>query len=145
MRCSGAGMRTRRSISIARPRASRGLVLRWRRMPSTIWSPMVKAGLSEVIGSWKIIDIWLPRNSRSAAAVSARDAGCTAIVAVPAARAIFILGPGRRLEPGDLGVDDGAIVGAGWRRPGRQELLKRNEIALRLVMEPTQLGERLVV
>ncbi len=25
-------------------------------MPSTIWSPTVKTGLSEVIGSWKIID-----------------------------------------------------------------------------------------
>ena len=31
---------------------------------SAIWSPQVKTGLSEVIGSWKIIEIWLPRTSR---------------------------------------------------------------------------------
>ena len=28
---------------------------------SAIWSPTVKTGLSEVIGSWKIIEISLPR------------------------------------------------------------------------------------
>ena len=41
---------------------------RWRTMPSTIWSPIVNAGLSEVIGSWKIIAIRSPRSSRIAAA-----------------------------------------------------------------------------
>ena len=30
-----------------------------------IWSPMVKTGFSEVIGSWKIIEILLPRMERS--------------------------------------------------------------------------------
>ena len=30
---------------------------------SAIWSPQVKTGLSEVIGSWKIIEIALPRMS----------------------------------------------------------------------------------
>ena len=41
---------------------------RWRpscgaRTASAIWSPTVKTGLSEVIGSWKIIEIELPRTS----------------------------------------------------------------------------------
>ena len=30
-------------------------------MASTIWSPQVKTGLSEVMGSWKIMDMRLPR------------------------------------------------------------------------------------
>ena len=34
---------------------------------STIWSPTVNAGLSEVIGSWKIIEMRLPRSSRISA------------------------------------------------------------------------------
>jgi hypothetical protein len=42
--------------------------------PSTIWSPIVNAGLSEVIGSWKIIAISLPRRSRIAQGEAA--AGC---------------------------------------------------------------------
>src|SRR5690554_5521499 len=32
---------------------------------SSIWSPMVCTGESELIGSWKIIAIWLPRMARS--------------------------------------------------------------------------------
>ena len=34
---------------------------RWRRSTSAIWVPTVNSGLSEVIGSWKIIAISLPR------------------------------------------------------------------------------------
>ena len=37
---------------------------------SAIWSPMVNAGLSEVIGSWKIIAMRSPRSSRIAPAAS---------------------------------------------------------------------------
>ena len=59
-------MRTRRSISIASVLASRPSIRRWRRITSTICSPMVNAGLSEVIGSWKIIEMRLPRSSRIA-------------------------------------------------------------------------------
>ena len=42
----------------------------WSRIASTIWSPTVKTGLREVIGSWKIMEIWSPRilRIRSAAA-----------------------------------------------------------------------------
>ena len=36
---------------------------RWRTTTSAIWAPIVKAGLSEVIGSWKIIAISSPRRS----------------------------------------------------------------------------------
>ena len=39
------------------------------RIVSINWSPIVKTGLSDVIGSWKIIEIWLPRMRR----ISRRD------------------------------------------------------------------------
>ena len=35
------------------------------RMASAIWSPTVNTGFSDVIGSWKIIAISLPRSARS--------------------------------------------------------------------------------
>src|SRR5260221_3714603 len=60
-------MRTRASMSTAWRRAETRSMARWRRIPSTICSPMVKAGLSEVIGSWKIIEMRLPRTARMAA------------------------------------------------------------------------------
>src|SRR6266850_1306149 len=63
-------MRTRRNISMACARASRGEVFRWRNSTSAICSPTGNAGLSEVIGSWKIIDSLSPRRSRSRAAGS---------------------------------------------------------------------------
>src|SRR5215469_15084996 len=71
-RRSGEGMRTRLSISIACSLACCLVTGRWRRITSTIWSPTVKAGLSDVIGSWKIIEIWLPRRSRISAGLSFR-------------------------------------------------------------------------
>ncbi len=37
---------------------------------SAICRPIVSTGLSEVIGSWKIIEIWLPRIARISASVS---------------------------------------------------------------------------
>ncbi len=86
MRRSGEGMRTRRSISIACSRACCFVTGRWRRMPSTIWSPTVKAGLSEVIGSWKIIEIWLPRRSLSSAGFSFRRSTPSKRISPPAMR-----------------------------------------------------------
>ena len=44
-------------------------------MPSTICSPTVNAGLSEVIGSWKIIEMRSPRSSRIAPAESLQQIG----------------------------------------------------------------------
>ena len=46
--------------------ACRAQALGARRTVSMIWSPMVNTGLSEVIGSWKIIEISAPRMRRSA-------------------------------------------------------------------------------
>ena len=43
-----------------------------RLIASRIWLPIVKTGLSEVIGSWKIIEISLPRTLRIAASPSPR-------------------------------------------------------------------------
>ena len=42
----------------------------WARIASTICWPTVWTGLSEVIGSWKIIDILLPRSLRRSSADS---------------------------------------------------------------------------
>ena len=42
---------------------------------SAIWRPMVNTGLSEVIGSWKIIDSWLPRMARMASRAAPADPG----------------------------------------------------------------------
>ena len=70
-RRSGSGMPTRRSISIGR--AARGAprsVLVEHGASRAIWRPMVISGLSEVIGSWKIIAISRPRMRRMAAASS---------------------------------------------------------------------------
>src|SRR4051812_14531153 len=58
-------MRTRRNISIAWVLASLLPILPCRRSTSATWSPTVKAGLSEVIGSWKIIERRAPRSSLS--------------------------------------------------------------------------------
>ena len=63
-------MPTSLSISIARARAARR-DSRWCTMAaSAIWSPTVNTGLSDVIGSWKIIAIWLPRMARSSRGAS---------------------------------------------------------------------------
>src|SRR5262245_30964340 len=51
---------------IARFSASAFESPRWRRSVSVIWVPIVSVGLSDVIGSWKIIEICLPRMSSSA-------------------------------------------------------------------------------
>ena len=56
-RCAGSGMRTQPQHldRLAATAASRDRS--WcSRIASAIWSPMVSTGLSEVIGSWKIID-----------------------------------------------------------------------------------------
>src|SRR3954471_10432127 len=57
-------MRTLRSISIASAFASFLLIFLCSRIISAICSPIVKAGLSELIGSWKIIAMRSPRSSR---------------------------------------------------------------------------------
>src|SRR6185503_6140801 len=60
-------MRTRRSISTEASCASLREIFWCRTRASAIWSPTRKAGLSEVIGSWKIIASLAPRRSRSRA------------------------------------------------------------------------------
>src|SRR5688572_18515761 len=57
-------MRTLRSISTALCSASFWEISLCLSNASATWSPTVNAGLSEVIGSWKIIDSWSPRRSR---------------------------------------------------------------------------------
>ena len=60
-RRSGSGMRTMRKSSSARARASGRVIPLCTRSPSVSCLPTVKTGLSEVIGSWKIMPISLPR------------------------------------------------------------------------------------
>ncbi len=54
-------MRTRSSISTARSQASLRDTFQWMRTASAICSPTVNTGLSEVIGSWKIMAMASPR------------------------------------------------------------------------------------
>src|SRR4029079_7645442 len=65
MRRSGSGMPTSRNSSTARLRAARPLMPTWRRSTSSSCQPTVNTGLSDVIGSWKIIEISAPRSLRS--------------------------------------------------------------------------------
>ncbi len=65
-------MRTFSSISSARARAAALPTPLWRRTASAIWSPILKAGFSEVIGSWNTIAIRSPRISDIAAGESPR-------------------------------------------------------------------------
>ena len=60
-RSRARGMPTRSISSTARSRAAGLLIFSWARICSTIWSPIRCTGLSEEIGSWKIIAISLPR------------------------------------------------------------------------------------
>ena len=58
---SGSGNCTFSNSAIALCRASRASSLRCVRIASITWSPQVKTGFSDVIGSWKIIAISPPR------------------------------------------------------------------------------------
>ena len=60
-RISGAVMPTRPISSTARSSAAAREAPLWRVSTSAICEPTVKAGLRLVIGSWKIIDMRLPR------------------------------------------------------------------------------------
>jgi len=65
-------MPTMASSSIARARACCGLIFMWISRPSVSWRPMDSTGLSEVIGSWKIMPISRPRTPRISSSVSLR-------------------------------------------------------------------------
>src|ERR1051326_7858379 len=68
-------MPTSSKSSAARPRAAAPSSARCRSSTSVICVPIVRVGLSAVIGSWKTIPIWLPRtssSSRSESVVSSR-------------------------------------------------------------------------
>ena len=58
-------MPTSCSPAIASSRASRWVTSRCSITASTSWLPTESTGLSDVIGSWKIIEISLPRSARS--------------------------------------------------------------------------------
>jgi len=63
-RLSASEMRTAFSASMARWRASAGDRLVWASMDSMSWRPIDSTGFSEVIGSWKIMAMRLPRMRR---------------------------------------------------------------------------------
>src|SRR6266508_1644967 len=64
MRRSARGMPTAFSNSRARLRATFFETSRWSCIASTSWAPIVCTGFNDVIGSWKIIAMSLPRISR---------------------------------------------------------------------------------
>ena len=63
-RRAGSEMPTMPRSSTARARASVWRIARWISRPSVSWRPTVRTGLSEVIGSWKIMPISRPRTRR---------------------------------------------------------------------------------
>ena len=70
--CSGAGTPTDRSASMARPVSSdRLMVGSCSAIASTSWTPMVRTGLNDVIGFWKIIPMSRPRIRRSSVSFAA--------------------------------------------------------------------------
>jgi hypothetical protein len=64
-------MPTRSSSRAASAIAAATVAPRWTTRLSAIWSPIVKTGFSEVIGSWKIMPTRLPRIRRNPASSSA--------------------------------------------------------------------------
>src|SRR6266542_4198015 len=66
--CPGSGMPTSSSSSSARLRALAPLMPMCSCRTSASWNPTVNTGLSEVIGSWKIIEMSAPRIARSSRA-----------------------------------------------------------------------------
>src|SRR6476620_4092641 len=71
MRRSGSGMPTSRSRSTARLRAARPDMPMCSRSTSSSCQPTVNTGFSDVIGSWKIIEMSAPRSLRSSPSGSA--------------------------------------------------------------------------
>ena len=82
-RCAGSGILTSRSISMAlsQRRRFRQILVQPHRLGDLLRRSSC-TGFSEVIGSWKIIEISLPRTSRISASLS-----CTQILAVEPDRA----------------------------------------------------------
>ncbi len=64
MRRSGSGMPTSASRSTARLCACAPVSPMCSRSVSSIWKPTVNTGFSDVIGSWKIIEMSAPRTLR---------------------------------------------------------------------------------
>ena len=73
IRRSGSGMPTSRSRSTARLRAARPDMPMCSRSTSSSCQPTVKTGFSDVIGSWKIIEMSAPRSLRSSPIGSAKQ------------------------------------------------------------------------
>ena len=73
MRRSGSGMPTSASSAMERLRAASPRSPMCRRSTSSSWKPTVNTGFSDVIGSWKIIEMSAPRNARSSRGLHADD------------------------------------------------------------------------
>ena len=117
-RMCGEGMRTRSSMSMAAVRAAEADSPRWRISASPIWSPTVKLGLSEVIGSWKIMASRLPRRScicRSGSEPSSRPSKATE----PDTRAPA-LGSSRMMDERGHALAAAGLADDAERTPGRQ-------------------------
>ena len=105
---SGSGMPTSSSSAIARFRAAPGdsPMCSWR--TSLSWKPAVNTGLSEVIGSWKIIDMSAPRILRNSTASSSTRFRPSYRISLPGRTLAFSLGsrPSIDSEVTDLPLPD---------------------------------------
>ena len=94
-RLSGSVMPTSVSSSIARARAAASSMPRWMVSGSVICSPIFSTGLSEVIGSWKIMAMSRPRMRRISSSDEVQQ-----LAAVEADRSLGA-GRARRQQPHD--------------------------------------------
>src|SRR5690625_2783537 len=93
-------MPTRASISAARSRLAR-VGMAFRCWISTICCPIERTGFSEVIGSWKIIEMRPPRSSRISRSLKPKRSRPSKLISPPVISAL----PGRRRMMLEIRVD----------------------------------------
>ncbi len=90
---------------MARTRACLSLIFMWIRSGSISWSPIDSTGLSDVIGSWKIIETSRPRNSRISSSDNASRSRPQNLIAV-ALIFVFPLGSSRTMASAETDLPD---------------------------------------
>ncbi len=141
-------MRTRSSIRRASARAAAWPLPWCTRIDSAICSPAVKTGLSEVIGSWKIIAISAPRISRISALEACARSRIAPVRRRNSIRPVAILPPPcstrriRASEVTDLPEPDSPTIArvspaSTWKDRSRTASTVRSEVAKRTVRSET--------
>ena len=118
-RLSGSVMPTSVNSSTARARAVASSMPRWIVSGSMIWSPILSTGLSEVIGSWKIMAISRPRMRRMSSS-DRESRSCPPKRTLPAMRAVRA-GSSRMTASADTDLPEPDSPTMATISPGRTE------------------------